>query len=88
MNLQKLAFAGIFITGISTGIFLGAQDISLVSAADAKEPGRGEPFISPTDARERNFYAPNSETLKPDEMRVIACGTGMQIGRASCRERV
>jgi ribonuclease Z len=34
-------------------------------------------LVSPTEARERDFYAPNSETLAPDEMRVIACGTGM-----------
>jgi ribonuclease Z len=81
MKLQKLAFAAIFITGISTGVFFNTQDISLVSSADAKESGRGEPLISPTEARERNFYAPNSETLAPDEMRVIACGTGMPTPR-------
>ena len=40
-----------------------------------------EPLISPTEARERDFYAPNSETLAPDEMRVIACGTGMPTPR-------
>ena len=33
--------------------------------------------VSPTLARERDTYYPNSEDLKPDEMRVIACGTGM-----------
>ena len=38
-------------------------------------------MISPTQARERDFYAPNSETLAPDEMRVIACGTGMPTPR-------
>ena len=34
-----------------------------------------------TEARERDFYAPNSETLAPDEMRVIACGTGLPTPR-------
>ena len=43
---------------------------------------------SPVKARERDFYAPNSEDLAPDEMRLIACGTGMPTARpkqaASC----
>ena len=44
--------------------------------------------VSPTKARARDFYAPNSEDLAPDEMRLIACGTGMPTSRpgqaASC----
>ncbi len=44
--------------------------------------------ISPVKARERDFYAPNSEDLAADEMRLIACGTGMPTARpkqaASC----
>ncbi len=32
--------------------------------------------VSPTEARARDVYYPNSEDLAPDEMRVIACGTG------------
>ncbi|NCF62843.1 MAG: MBL fold metallo-hydrolase [Gammaproteobacteria bacterium] len=46
------------------------------------------PKISPVKARDRDFYAPNSEDLAPDEMRLIACGTGMPTARpkqaASC----
>ena len=46
------------------------------------------PKISPVKARAREFYAPNSEDLAPDEMRLIACGTGMPTLRpkqaASC----
>ncbi len=44
--------------------------------------------FSPVAARDRDFYAPNSEDLGPDEMRLIACGTGMPTARpkqaASC----
>jgi len=44
--------------------------------------------LSPVKARARDFYAPNSEDLGPDEMRLIACGTGMPTARpkqaASC----
>jgi ribonuclease Z len=46
------------------------------------------PQASPAMARDRDFYAPNSEDLAPDEMRLIACGTGMPTSRpkqaASC----
>lgn len=42
-----------------------------------------EPEVSPVKARERDTYYPNSEDLKPDEMRVIACGTGMPTTRAA-----
>jgi len=46
------------------------------------------PKVSPVKARGRDFYAPNSEDLAPDEMRLIACGTGMPTARpkqaASC----
>ena len=48
----------------------------------------GLPELSPVKARDRDFYAPNSEDLAPDEMRLIACGTGMPTARpkqaASC----
>lgn len=47
-----------------------------------------EPVFSPVKARARDFYAPNSEDLGPNEMRLIACGTGMPTARpkqaASC----
>jgi ribonuclease Z len=39
--------------------------------------------ISPTKARARDYYSPNSEDLSSDEMRVIACGTGMPTTRAA-----
>jgi ribonuclease Z len=47
-----------------------------------------EAGMSPVKAHARDFYAPNSEDLAPDEMRLIACGTGMPTARpkqaASC----
>ena len=38
--------------------------------------------VSPVKARERETYYPNTEDIAPDEMRVIACGTGMPTTRA------
>jgi ribonuclease Z len=46
------------------------------------------PKLSPVKARPRDAYYPNSEDLRPNEMRLIACGTGMPTARpkqaASC----
>jgi ribonuclease Z len=39
--------------------------------------------VSPVEARPRDVYYPNSENLAPDEMRVVACGTGMPTTRAA-----
>jgi len=47
-----------------------------------------EEKISPVKPRARDFYVPNSEALGADEMRIVACGTGMPTARpkqaASC----
>jgi ribonuclease Z len=53
----------------------------VVGLAGAAPDERGEPMISPTEPRDRDFYAPNSEALDPDEIRIIACGTGMPTPR-------
>ena len=50
--------------------------------SDAVAAGSQEE-VSPVKAREREAYYPNSEDLAPDEMRVIACGTGMPTTRAA-----
>ena len=54
------------------------KDIALATVALAQQD---QQLVSPTDARERDAYFPNSEPLAPDEMRVIACGTGMPFTR-------
>jgi len=41
------------------------------------------PLVSPTKARPLDVYFPNTEDLASDEMRVIACGTGMPTTRAA-----
>ncbi len=39
--------------------------------------------VSPVKARAQDVYFPNTEDLGPEEMRVIACGTGMPTTRAA-----
>jgi ribonuclease Z len=45
------------------------------------QSSKDDPMISPVKARERDYYTPNSEDLAPDEIRIIACGTGMPTPR-------
>jgi ribonuclease Z len=52
----------------------------LIDESFAAEKSTG---VSPTHARDRDAYYPNSENLAPDEMRVIACGTGMPTTRGA-----
>ena len=56
--------------------------------SDGRPPSVGEDSaaaqkISPVKARPRDAYFPNSEDLGKDEMRIIACGTGMPTARPS-----
>jgi ribonuclease Z len=60
---------------LSVGYLIGRSSAG-DGLADAQE-------VSPTEARDRDWYVPNSEDLAPDEMRVIACGTGMPTTRAA-----
>ena len=65
-----------FVTGCVLGIAATIGFISLVAATPTEE-------ISPVKARANEVYFPNTEDLRPDEMRVIACGTGMPTTRAA-----
>ena len=62
---------------VGIGIVIGAGLNQGAEAAGSTED------VSPVKARERDVYVPNSEDLAPDEMRVIACGTGMPTTRAA-----
>ena len=73
------------IFGVGLGYLLGStgtrfeQDVH----AQSQDAGDSEPKVSPVKARmPRETYYPNTEDLAPDEMRVIACGTGMPTTRA------
>ena len=52
-------------------------------APDTASAEDTEAEVSPVEPREQDVYFPNTEFLKPDEMRVIACGTGMPTTRAA-----
>ena len=78
----KAVIAVTFVAGLAVGLYLANHELtSPITSANAALFGKDKP--SPTEPRERDFYAPNSEALAPDEMRVIACGTGMPTTRAA-----
>jgi ribonuclease Z len=64
--------------GLIAGLTLTAGP-SWMATAQAEETAE----VSPVKARPRDTYYPNTEDLAPDEMRVIACGTGMPTTRAA-----
>jgi len=75
-----ITFAAVFLSSWGhldgrEGIALGI--ISEANAADSPEK------VSPVKARAREVYFPNSEDLGRDEMRVVACGTGMPTTRSA-----
>jgi ribonuclease Z len=61
---------------------LASHDVMPISTVVAKTE-QTKPPISPVQARARDTYYPNTEDLAGDEMRVIACGTGMPTTRAA-----
>ena len=92
LKTKKRVIIGVFIT-LAAAMFYqwghingreGKASVLIGEAFAAESPAK----ISPVKARTRDFYAPNSEDLAPDEMRLIACGTGMPTARpkqaASC----
>jgi ribonuclease Z len=88
LNFKVIAFGVVLVIAFVAVYYKGANDgqtgnvMTLVPKAEAKKADR-EPKVSPVMARSRDAYYPNSESLAPDEMRVIACGTGMPTTRAA-----
>ena len=92
MKTNKRVFIGVFVTLAAAIIYQWGH----IDGRDGKASGfiaesiaaESLPKSSPVKASARDFYAPNSEDLAPDEMRLIACGTGMPTARpkqaASC----
>ena len=77
-NRSLLAIAATFAVGLAIGIYVSIGNISLIDEAQAA----GGIVESPTGvAADRYVYYPGTEELGPDEMRVVACGTGMPAAR-------
>ena len=69
-----------FIAGaaVTMGLLSAVPEKGFQSATAASDPAAGPEEWSPTEPYpHRDVYYPGTEKLAPDEMRVIACGTGM-----------
>jgi ribonuclease Z len=75
-----IAFVAVYQKGLNDG--QTGKVMTLLPNAEAKKV-ESPPKLSPVKARPRDAYFPNSEDLGPNEMRVIACGTGMPTARPS-----
>ena len=78
----------VLLTGLALGVGLGiALNLGGVGRFGLLSDARAEGAVkaaSPVEpVSHRDVYYPGSETLGPDEMRVIACGTGMPTTRAA-----
>ncbi|MEE8494787.1 MAG: guanitoxin biosynthesis MBL fold metallo-hydrolase GntH [Nitrospirales bacterium] len=73
-----ICVTAVLAVGIAMGLHLRDNQLPLLPSAQAA----GGKVKSPTSAApERYAYYPGTEELRPDEMRVTACGTGMPAAR-------
>jgi len=92
MTTLKKMFIGVSITLVAVILYqwghIDGREGKMSGLIGESVAAGSPPKVSPVKARDRDFYAPNSEDLAPDEMRLIACGTGMPTARpkqaASC----
>jgi ribonuclease Z len=73
---------GVWLVASERGVPAIVETLSRALEPSAVQAQEGEP-VSPVLARPGDTYYPNTEDLAPDEMRVIACGTGMPTTRAA-----
>jgi ribonuclease Z len=77
MSQKKTVISLLLVTVVAVGIGV------VIGTAFNQNAEASTEKISPVEPRENDVYFPNSEGLAPDEMRVIACGTGMPTTRAA-----
>ena len=82
-RIQTLSFIGLGIAiGVLAAMTLRGAGPSTHAAANAAEEGTRARLLDPNGIIEDPYtYAPGHEALGPDEVRVIACGTGMPAAR-------
>ena len=76
--LVSIMMYAVYLFGLHNG--RTGEGLSITNEAVASQT---KSSISPVEARPRDVYYPNSESLASDEMRVVACGTGMPTTRAA-----
>ena len=82
-NRKRIIVSVLVVVGISAIYLFGYQDGRNGKELSSNASAQTAAVVSPVEPRERDYYSPNSEALASDEMRVIACGTGMPTTRAA-----
>jgi ribonuclease Z len=92
-RLRVWGVFAVFAVGILVGWWLTADGGHLGSEAVAREAGGSRGLTAADEAtlmdaavglaEPRGMYFPGTEKLRPDEMRIVACGTGMPSARIS-----
>jgi ribonuclease Z len=75
-----ITFAAVF---LSPCVHIDGREVNALGIIGEANAAEKMAKPSPVKARASEFYFPNTEDLGRDEMRVIACGTGMPTTRAS-----
>ena len=85
MKKSKLIVIGLslLLVGISIGFYLAGSEVGPVTSVPKAEAAGGQVKSPTAIAPERYVYYPGTEKLAMDEIRVIACGTGMPASRRS-----
>ena len=77
--------ATIFITGLTSGLlsFIAVSSAEQIGNSASQPPAKdaAEMVSSVKGLADRDVYYPGTEDLAPDEMRIIACGTGHPMAR-------
>ena len=80
ISMALLVAVGGYLIGVNDS--MNGQGPGVVKSAIAADDMSGPTEWSPTEPYpHHDVYYPGTEALNPDEMRVIACGTGMPIPR-------
>jgi ribonuclease Z len=77
-KVMSISSVLLVMVGILIGLFVSQSSNQLMQEAKSAQSSKWSP-TGPSPSR--GVYYPGTETLKPDEMRVIACGSGMPMPR-------
>lgn len=83
MNKRSIIRLGTLAVTLALGMYLGRNGLEKISWINSAEAAGGKVKSPTVAAPDRYVYYPGTEELRPDEIRVIAAGTGMPSARRS-----
>ncbi|MHC4214952.1 MAG: hypothetical protein ACYSWP_16460, partial [Planctomycetota bacterium] len=80
-KVMSISSVLLVMVGILIGLFVSQSSNRLMQEAESAESTTSSKWSPTQPSPSLDVYYPGTEALKPDEMRVIACGTGMPMPR-------